>query len=297
MSYPKIIDVSTHNGNVNYEKVKKAGIAGVIIRAGYGMNHIDAKFISNVKGAIAAGLPVGVYWFSYAYTASQAIKEAEYCIAAIKPYKITLPVFFDWEYDSMRYAKKQGVAPGKTLITAMAKAFCQKVEAAGYTAGVYYNLDYLRNYIDMAGIRKYKQWLAQYSLTRSYDCDLWQYTSGGSVSGVSGRCDVNYLVDEDLLKASHKADNALDKYTDSQLADMVINGDFGSGDARKKALGDRYDKVQDLVNKKLSKKSVTEIAKEVIAGKWGNGAERKRRLTQAGYDPAAVQKKVNELLK
>ena len=93
-SYKKIVDVSYHNGNINFKSMKNDGIAGVIIRAGYGQGNTDKKFKTYIKDAIAAGLPVGIYWFSYAYTASMAKKEAEYCYKLIKSYKIELPVFF-----------------------------------------------------------------------------------------------------------------------------------------------------------------------------------------------------------
>lgn len=206
MSYKRIIDVSKHNGSIDFKKVKAAGIAGVIIRAGYGKNNIDQKFKTNIEGAIAAGLPVGIYWFSYAFSEEMAAQEAKYCLAAIKPYKITLPVFFDWEYDSMSYAKKNGVTISKNVITNMTKRFCQAVKAAGYKAGYYLNQDYKNNHYDVAKLAGFIEWYARYSSKmNTTGAAIWQYSDTGRVSGISGNVDMNYLIDEKLLGSSQTA--------------------------------------------------------------------------------------------
>ncbi|MGN1412276.1 MAG: GH25 family lysozyme, partial [Oscillospiraceae bacterium] len=98
----KLIDVSHHNGEINFAKVKSDGIQGVIIRAGYGVSTVDKYFHQNIKNALNNGLHVGIYWFGYAYTVSQAEKEANFCLKTIEPYKgmIDFPIFYDWEYDS-----------------------------------------------------------------------------------------------------------------------------------------------------------------------------------------------------
>lgn len=242
----KIIDVSKHNGNIDWKKVKAAGIKAVIIRAGYGKNNIDSRFKENIKGAIAAGLPVGIYWFSYAYTVEMAKKEAEYCIAAIKPYKVTLPVYFDWEYDSMDYAKKNGVTPNKKLITAMNKAFCVKIKAAGYKPGFYFNMDYKLNFIDVSELKAngYSTWFARYTSIKQSGYDIWQYSETGKVNGISGgNVDMNYLLKESLLKKSNK-----------EIAKEVIAGKWGNGEDRKKRLkaaGYDYNAVQKIVNELL----------------------------------------------
>ena len=114
----KYIDISKFQGNVDFSKVK-GHVDGIIIRAGYGANNIDAQFKRNVTECNRLGIPCGVYWFSYAYTEAMAKKEAEYCLAAIKPYKVELPVCFDFEYDSVASAKKNGVSVDKKLATAL----------------------------------------------------------------------------------------------------------------------------------------------------------------------------------
>ena len=189
----KYIDVSTHQGVIDWEKVKAAGVDGVIIRAGYGRNNIDKQFVRNITECNRLGIPCGVYWFSYAYTEELAKKEAEYCLAAVKPYKLELPICFDFEYDSVANAKKQGVTVTKQLATAMVHAFCGVIEAAGYYVMNYANPDYLRNYFDDT-VGRYDLWLAWYSNaeqpTRS--CGIWQYSSKGSVAGINGNVDVNH---------------------------------------------------------------------------------------------------------
>lgn len=191
----KGIDVSKHQGTIDWEKVKAAGVQFAMIRAGYGQNNIDAQFKRNISECNRLGIPCGVYWFSYAYTEAMAKKEAQYCLAAIKPYKLDYPVVFDFEYDSVSYAEKKGVKITKTLASKIVQAFCSAVEAAGYYAMNYANADYLSNYFD-AGVKKdYDLWLAKWpnspDLTTPPTCGIWQYSSTGKVNGIFGNVDMN----------------------------------------------------------------------------------------------------------
>lgn len=201
------IDVSEHNGSVNWAAVKKAGINYAIIRDGYGTSHVDNFFKRNMEGAIAQGIHIGIYHFSYALSAAGAKAEAEYVLKLIQPYKdkIVLPVFFDFEYDTVAYAKKQGVTLGKEAFNAHTVAFCDTIQAAGYRAGVYYNLDYLRRYVDIDRIGKYVQWYAQYSSTASATTwDLWQYSSSYTIAGCAGKFDVSVLKNSGSVTNSRK---------------------------------------------------------------------------------------------
>ena len=248
----KIIDVSTWQGDINFKKVKAYGVDGVVIRAGYGKGNVDGRFRRYISDAIAADLKyIGVYWFSYAYTADMAKREAQYCHDVISDYKnhINLPVFFDWEYDSMDYAKRNGVYPGKRLVTDMNKAFCQRIKELGYDAGYYLNWDYSQNYIDVSELTAYKKWYAWYNSSKPSDCYLWQYTSSGRVSGISGDVDMNELIG----KASD--DPKPKKKTNAEIAKEVIAGKWGNDEDRKKRLtaaGYDYEAVQALVNKTLA---------------------------------------------
>lgn len=260
MTQYKGIDVSKHNGTIDWAKVKAAGVQFAMLRAGYGRydNQKDERFESNYKGATAAGIPVGAYHYSYATTAEQAKQEAQTFLGWIKGKTLTYPVAFDIE------DKKQANL-GVSLISDIIRTFCETVEAAGYYVVVYANKDWLTNRIDADCKSRYDIWLAQWTSEPTYtgSYGMWQYSSKGSVDGVSGNVDMNIA------------------YKDYP---SIIAGMDGSSDTTASAPTDTV------------KKTNAELADEVIAGKWGNGDERKQRLTAAGYDYDAVQAIVNKLV-
>lgn len=199
------IDVSEHNGTLDWGKIKASGISFAIIRTGYGIRYKDPQFENNLRGALSQGIPVGVYHFSYALTAAGAASEADYVLSLLEPWKsrITLPVFFDFEYDTIRYAQEQGVTLGKDAFNDHAVAFLEKVKAAGYRPGIYYNLDYKNRFVDDSRLGGYVQWYAQYNSTASWTgYDLWQYSSSHTIEGLPGRFDIN-VSDESLLGVSN----------------------------------------------------------------------------------------------
>lgn len=191
----KGIDVSKHQGVIDWAKVKASGIQFAMLRAGYGANNIDAQFKRNISECNRLGIPCGVYWFSYAYSPDMARKEAEYCLEAIKPYKLDYPVAFDFEYDSVSYASKNGVTITKAMASRIAKAFCEAIEAAGYYVMNYANNDYMTRYFDADVSKGYDLWLAQWpkapNLYSPPACGIWQYSSTGKVPGISGNVDMN----------------------------------------------------------------------------------------------------------
>jgi len=187
------IDVSKWNGKIDWEAVKNSGISYVIIRCGYrgssqGMLIEDPRFTENIKGATDAGLKVGVYFFTQAIDEVEAVYEASYVLDKIKNYKISYPVFLDVEASGGR-----GDKIDKATRTAVCKAFCQTIQNAGYTAGIYANKTWLTDKIDVSELNAYKIWLAQYAATPTYTgrYDLWQYKSTGRVSGINGDVDLN----------------------------------------------------------------------------------------------------------
>lgn len=219
--YKHVIDVSEHQGTINFNSVKASGVSAVIIRAGYGSSTKDKKFDVNIKNAKAAGLPVGIYWFSYAYTKAQAVKEANYCMKVIKGYGINLPVYFDWEYDSMDYAKKKmgkkafNKVNWRNRITEMTQAFCSTLTSGGYRAGYYFNLTYITNYYDASKLKGYSTWYAYWgknkpnvnsvwafanTMTVPTQYDLWQFTSKGNAPGIAGLLDCDLLLNNSILK-------------------------------------------------------------------------------------------------
>lgn len=205
------IDVSRHNGDIDWIKVKNYGVKFVIIRAGFGSSTVDSKFINYIKGAIAAGLDIGIYWFSYALNTENAKAEAKKCLDTISPYKnkINYPVFYDFEYDSIDYATKNGVKVTQTLACNLTKAFLEEIKAAVYIPGIYTNLDYSKNYFTNELLNSYDTWIAQYSSRCSYagKYTIWQYSESGKVSGISGNVDMNYSYKDYGSKTSDSTNN------------------------------------------------------------------------------------------
>lgn len=196
LGYLKGIDVSQWQGDIDWQSVKNSDIDFAIIRAGYGQNNIDSKFKKNVTECNKLGIPCGIYWFSYAYTEEMARQEARYVLEAVKPYKINYPVVFDFEGDSVNYALKKGITITKEMASSFAKAFCKELENNHYYAMVYANPDYLNRYYDTDVTKYYDLWLAQWPSNPDFDnpprkCGIWQYTSSGEVTGISGRVDRN----------------------------------------------------------------------------------------------------------
>ncbi len=192
-------DISYHNGDVNIKRVRDAGCQRIGIRAGYGKNNVDQKYMTNAQACFNLIVRVLLYWFSYAYTAAMAVKEAEYAIAQAAKFWRRCPIAFDFEYDSVRYARTKGVNVTKQLATDMAIAFLKTVKAAGYIPVIYTNRDYMRNYFDMSRIVKevgtVYVWYARYTskLPKAEENipDVWQYTSKGCLPGVKGNVDMN----------------------------------------------------------------------------------------------------------
>lgn len=208
MAVLKGVDVSRHQGVIDWKKVKAAGIEFAVIRAGYGRydTQIDSQFKANIEGAKAAGIKyIGVYWYSYAVTAAEGAVEADVCLRAIEPYReiITLPVFFDQEYEPKIKALTDRVR------TDICKAFIEKVEKAGHKPGLYASYDWYMNYVIRSELQQYPVWIAQYAADCSYKGENlwgWQYTSEGKVNGVSGRVDLNegYFKAEGVWKKNAK---------------------------------------------------------------------------------------------
>lgn len=187
------IDVSKHNGVIDWNAVKNSGVSYVIIRCGYrgsslGGLIVDPMFHTNIKGATDAGLKVGVYFFTQAVDRVEAVEEASMVLDLIKNYRISYPVFLDVESSGGR---ADGIS--RETRTEVCKAFCQTIQNGGYTAGIYANKTWLNEKIDPGQLGAYKIWLAQYASTPTYTgrYEMWQYKSTGRVSGISGDVDLN----------------------------------------------------------------------------------------------------------
>jgi len=183
----KVIDVSKHQGKIDWEKVKDH-VDGVIIGCGFGSDipkQDDSQFTANVEGCLKYGIPFGVYIYSYAKTIEAAASEAAHVLRLLKPYKdnISYPVYYDLE----EAGTEQG-AVERSIV------FCEMIEEAGYWAGIYANQYWWRTFLKDK-LDAYTKWVAKYSNEKpsgiSGKYDMWQYSSKGSVEGIKGNVDMN----------------------------------------------------------------------------------------------------------
>lgn len=259
------IDVSKWQGNFNFKKAKAEGVKFAILRGAYSTSK-DVKFEQYYNACKALNLPVGVYHYSMAKTVSEARTEANFLINnVLKGKQFEYPVYMDVE-------DKVQKALGKDLLTDIVIAFCDTLEKAGYYVGIYSSASFFATYMHESKLERFDKWIAQWAKSCTYkgNYGMWQFGGetnkirSNKIAGVT--CDQNYAFVDYPKIIKEKGLNGFKNNT-------AIEG-----------------------NSKPSK-DVTEIAYEVIDGKWGNGEDRKTKLTKAGYDYDAVQKKVNELLK
>lgn len=196
------MDVSQHNGKINFKKAKRDGIEFVFIRVGYTgytkssfLLNLDKKYKTYIKDATKAGLKVGVYWYSQSTKVSEAKKEAKALLKAIKGYSITMPVVFDYEFADTKKGRLDSAKLSKTNMTANALAFLNTVSNAGYDACIYASENFLGEHLYANQISSnFKVWLANYSSKTNYkgDYEFWQHTAKGRVSGMRGNVDINF---------------------------------------------------------------------------------------------------------
>ena len=189
------IDVSKWNGDIDWDKVRNAGVEFAIIRAGYrgsvtGSLVEDPRFMENMKGATASGIPVGVYFFTQAVNEVEAVEEASAVVRLVREYNLEFPIFIDTE-GAGGNGRADGLDPGtRTLVC---EAFCRTVENAGYRAGVYASRNWYNNNLYTDKLDKYFIWLAEYRSIPLYQgyYQMWQHTSKGQIDGISGNVDMN----------------------------------------------------------------------------------------------------------
>lgn len=313
----KGIDVSESQAGANWSKVKNSGTDFAILRTGFGLRTEDKFLKVAVQGCKKNNIDIpAVYHFSYACSAADAEKEAEFAVSLVKKYNLpkTTIIFYDFEYGSSDYFNKQtGIKPTPATVQKMTYAFCDKVKSLGYLTGVYYNQDYFVNVYDRGKSFKpdYFRWLADLEGEPNYECDFHQYSHTGRVTGITANVDMDYaLFDYRTLKYSEGTGEKMEPVEapvlkpDSVIAKEVIQGLWGNGAERKQKLtaaGYNYDAIQALVNAALPvakpvKKVTDEVIDAVIRGDYGNGDERKTKLEAAGYVYKEVQDEVNKKL-
>ena len=177
-----VIDVSYHQGTIDWKKVKAAGVEGAIIRCGYGMDmesQDDKQWKRNADECTRLGIPFGAYLYSYADSTAKAQSEAQHALRLLAGYKLSYPVYYDLE--------EAGTESGAEE---RARVFCEAIKAAGYMPGVYANKNWWDNYL--TGLTEYTRWVARYNSELGMEADMWQYSSKGKINGISGNVDVNH---------------------------------------------------------------------------------------------------------
>ena len=177
---------SAANGGIDWDTVKKSGVSFAMIRLGY-YNDLDPNFVENMKGALAAGLKTGIFFYTQALDVDTARAEADFVLSQVKDYPISYPIAYDVESDTIL---QNGLT--KQQITDQVNAFCERIAAAGYRPIVYANNEWLTNHLDTTQI-PYDIWYARYGTTNEYpNRTIWQCTDNGTVAGIEGSVTVEY---------------------------------------------------------------------------------------------------------
>ena len=255
----KLIDVSTWNGNIDWDKVYKSGVRYAMIRSSFGIenpNQVDNKFVRNITNAQRAGVKCGIYHYSYAKSAAEAKKEAEFCLKTIKGYKIDLPVAFDIEDSSQTNL-------GKDALTSIVIAFCDRIKSAGYRPMLYCNPNWLCNYLHKDKlINKYDIWLANWGVSApSYNCAIWQYSENGSVPGISGSVDMNWIY-KDYTSTKPATTKPVTKPSSVKKTDYSVKVTAQAGLNVRKGAGTNYNIITAL-------KCGTVVSVSKVSGNWG----------------------------
>lgn len=188
------IDVSSHQGEIDWAMVAESGVEFAIVQVGYrgyssGALAADERFAENAQGAQENGIALGAYFFSQCLSVEEAREEALFVVDQLKGYDIRWPVIFDWEpVENSRTSEMD-----TSILTDCARTFCQILEHAGYRAGVYFNQIYGYQHYDLSRLQNYVFWLAEYDPypSFSYDFDIWQYSCTGTLPGIETTVDLN----------------------------------------------------------------------------------------------------------
>jgi lysozyme len=182
----KGIDVSTWQGDIDWKKVASGETKFAILRATFGTDGVDRKFVQNITNAPKEGIFCGAYHYCYATTTQAALEEADHFLQVIKPYQFPYPVALDLEDAALTFL-------GKKTLTDIAQTFLERVRDAGYYVCLYSNLNWMVNLLDMSRLESFDVWLAQWNSKPTYQGEfgLWQYSSEGELDGIPARVDLD----------------------------------------------------------------------------------------------------------
>lgn len=190
------IDVSAHQGQIDWQQVKDYGVEFAFIRLGYrgydtGEICVDEYAAYNLEQARKAGLLVGAYFFSQAINEQEALEEANFALDVLNGFQLDLPLVYDWEHMVEEDARTDHVKKDELMVCV--KTYCAAVERSGYRAMVYFNRSLAGTHLELAELTEYPFWLAAYtdSLNYPYRMEFWQYTETGSVAGIEGPVDLD----------------------------------------------------------------------------------------------------------
>lgn len=263
------IDISEHNSDIDFNKVKSSGVDFVIIRIGWignKENHtLDKKFEEYYNKAKEAGLKIGFYVYSYVITESAMLSAIKWIKEQITGKTREYPIFLDVEDNQISSVSKEN-------LTNLCKYFCDNFE----NSGIYANLDWFKNKLNVNDLINYKIWLAQWTSQENHSADfkvdLWQYSSKANINGITGNVDMNKC-----LNCEVNEEEITGKKSNEQIAEEVIEGLWDNGELRKEKLtqaGYNYNEIQTIVNEKMKNLEKTYTVKKgdtlsEIAGKFG----------------------------
>ncbi len=273
----KGIDVSSNNGAVIWECVKNAGYEFAIIRLGYGNDESrqdDSQFIRNVNECERLGIPYGVYLYSYALNLSEAMSEVSHALRLLKHIgsNFKYGVWFDME-DADNYKKRHGM-PSNDMLVNICYTFCENIEKAGYYTGIYASLSWLNNQLNNSKLDRFDKWVAQWNTKCTYNkiYSIWQHTDKEYIGG--NKFDADYLIRDFATGTVVKKEKSVD-----ELAQEVINGLHGNGEARKQSLGSKYKEVQNRVNQLIASKKTSAVYYTIQRGDTLSGIAKKYSTT------------------
>ena len=273
-------DISCYDNSINYEELLR-NINFAIIRVGYGVSYMPDKqkdsLLDRHYNQLYGKTLVGAYYYAYANDYGEGKSEAYNCIKYLDGRRLDLPIYYDIEDSSV-------INVGRQKLTDIIKEFCEEVERNGYKAGVYASKSVFDNKLYKDQLSQYSLWVASYGNNDGNvpqgnedlykgQYNLWQYSSVVATPGLNRKGDADIMYD-DVPTPTPEPPKPQPQGSTLDLVYRTMKGEFGDGQARKDALGDRYDEVQDFINHIYSASTDT-LVQEVYAGKYGNGEVRK----------------------